>query len=185
MGCFVIFFGILYLGISPDSTYEMLYLPIFFRGLGMLTLIIAFALFAVEDLNPKFLLSNAFFLIIFRSVLSPIMATSFYSNTLYRLQQKYMYSLSESVTAVDPLAASRYHQALQTALTGGKGSDEAAQLATNTLYATLQQQSLLLALKEIFGYLLVISIVIAVVSRFIPFHKTIRVTFAKTGDDMV
>ena len=78
MSCFVIFFGILYFGISPNSTYEMLYLPIFFRGLGMLTLIIAFALFAVEDLNPKFLLSNAFFLIIFRSVLTPIMATSFY-----------------------------------------------------------------------------------------------------------
>ena len=58
-------------------------------------------------------------------------------------------------------------------------------MATNTLYNTLQQQSLLLALKEILGYLLVISLFIAIVSRFIPFHKTIRVTFAKTGDDMV
>lgn len=185
MGCFVIFFGILYFGISPDSTYEMLYLPIFFRGLGMLTLIIAFALFAVEDLNPKFLLSNAFFLIIFRSVLTPIMATSFYSNVLYHLEQKYMYSLSETITAVDPVAASRYNQSLGSAITQGHEYGEAAQLATNSLYATLQQQSLLLALKEILGYLLVISIIIAVVSRFIPFHKTIRVKFLKTGDDMV
>ena len=55
----------------------------------------------------------------------------------------------------------------------------------HSLYNTLQQQSLLLALKEILGYLLVISVVIAVVSRFIPFHKTIRVTFKRTGDDMV
>ena len=39
--------------------------------------------------------------------------------------------------------------------------------------------------EEILGYLLVISVVIAVISRFIPFHKTIRVTFKKTGDDMV
>lgn len=87
MACFAAFFGILYFGISPESTYEMLYFPIFLRGLGMLSLIIAFALFAVEDLNPKFLLSNAFFLITFRSVLAPIIATSFYSNTLYRLEQ--------------------------------------------------------------------------------------------------
>ena len=29
------------------------------------------------------------------------------------------------------------------------------------------------------------TMVIAIVSRFIPFHKTIRVTFAKAGDDMV
>ena len=185
MSCFVIFFAILYFGISPDSTYEMLYLPIFFRGLGMLTLIIAFALFAVEDLNPKYLLSNAFFLIIFRSVLAPIMATSFYSNVLYRLQQKYMYSLSETITATDPLSSTRYSQSLNNAMTQGHPYDEAAQLATNSLYNTLQQQSLLLALKEILGYLLVISVVIAVISRFIPFHKTIRVTFKKTGDDMV
>ena len=185
MSCFVIFFAILYFGISPDSTYEMLYLPIFFRGLGMLTLIIAFALFAVEDLNPKYLLSNAFFLIIFRSVLAPILATSFYSNVLYRLQQKYMYSLSETITTADPLSATRYNQSLNNAITQGHPYNEAVQLATNSLYNTLQQQSLLLALKEILGYLLVISVVIAVVSRFIPFHKTIRVTFKRTGDDMV
>ena len=84
-----------------------------------------------------------------------------------------------------PLAASRYNQALGNALTQGHPYDEAAQMATSTLYNTLQQQSLLLALKEILGYLLVISLFIAIVSRFIPFHKTIRVTFAKTGDDMV
>ena len=152
----------------------------------MLTLIIAFALFAVEDLNRKYLLSNAFFLIIFRSVLAPhILATSFYSNVLYRLQQKYMYSLSETITTVDPLSATRYNQSLNNAIAQGHPYNEAAQLATNSLYNTLQQQSLLLALKEILGYLLVISVVIAVVSRFIPFHKTIRVTFKRTGDDMV
>ena len=124
MSCFVLFFGSLYFGISPDSRYEMLYFPIFLRGLGMMILIIAFALFAVEDLNPKYLLSNAFFLIIFRSVLSPIMATSFYSNILYRLEQKYMYSLSETVTLADPLAASRYNQALGNALTQGHPYDK-------------------------------------------------------------
>ena len=113
------FLCVLYFGISPDSTYEMLYLPIFFRGLGMLTLIIAFALFAVEDLNPKYLLSNAFFLIIFRSVLAPILATSFYSNALYRLQQKYMYFLSETITTADPLSTTRYNQSLNNAITQG------------------------------------------------------------------
>ena len=46
-------------------------------------------------------------------------------------------------------------------------------------------QALLLALKEILGWLFVVSLVIAVISRFIPFHKTIRVRYAKAGDDMV
>ena len=185
MSCFAAFFGILYFTVSPESTYEMLFLPVFLRGLGMLVLIIAFALFAVEELNPKFLLSNAFFLICFRSVLAPILATSFYSNTLYRLEQKYMYSLSETISQTDPLAASQFNQSLTQHLAQGHEYTEATQMATQTLYATLQQQSLLLSLKHILGYLFVISLVIAIVSRFIPFHKTIRVKYTKAGDDMV
>lgn len=151
----------------------------------MLVLIIAFALFAVEELNPKFLLANAFFLICFRSVLAPILATSFYSNTLYRLEQKYMYSLSETISQTDPLATSQFNQSLTQHLAQGHEYTEATQMATQTLYATLQQQSLLLSLKHILGYLFVISLVIAIVSRFIPFHKTIRVKYTKAGDDMV
>lgn len=185
MSCFAAFFGILYFTVSPESTYEMLFLPVFLRGLGMLVLIIAFALFAVEELNPKFLQANAFFLICFRSVLAPILATSFYSNTLYRLEQKYMYSLSETISQTDPLAASQFNQSLTQHLAQGHEYTEATQMATQTLYATLQQQSLLLSLKHILGYLFVISLVIAIVSRFIPFHKTIRVKYTKAGDDMV
>lgn len=185
MACFAFFFGYLYFSLAPEMTYEMLYFPIFIRGLGMLTLIIAFALFVVEDLNPKYLLMNAFFLIIFRSVLAPILATSFYSNALYRLEQRYMHSLAETVTMADPLAAARYGDTLGGALASGHAYDEASQLATNSLHATLQQQALLLSLKDILGVLFVVTLVIAVVSRFIPFHKTLRVTFARTGDDMV
>ena len=44
-----------------------------------------------------------------------------------------MYSLSETVTLADPLAASRYNQALGNALTQGHPYDEAAQMASSTL----------------------------------------------------
>ena len=161
MARFAIFFGILYFGISPESTYEMLFFPIFLRGLGMLALIIAFALFAVEDLNPKFLLSNAFFLIIFRSVLAPIIATSFYSNTLYRLQQKYMHSLSETITMLILWLPRNSHNRLQAAWLRD----------TNIVKLPNWQQprSILLcsnrvccwALKEILGWLFIITLIIA------------------------
>lgn len=185
MACFALFFGMLYFGISPDSTYESLFIPIFIRGTGMMVLIIAFALFAVEELDERYLIYNAFFLIASRSVLAPILATSFYSNTLYRLQQRYFSSLAADITMTDPLAAERYTSSLNASLAQGHSYNEAVQLATGSLHTTLQQQSLLLALKEILGWLFVVSLVIAVISRFIPFHKTIRVKFTKAGDDMV
>ena len=185
MACFAVFFGMLYFTISPDSTYEMLFLPLFFRGLGMMVLLIAFGLFVVEDLKPKLLISNAFFLIAFRSVLAPVVASAFYSNMLYRLQQHYIVQLSESMTAVDPLATARYSSALGSNLAGGHGIDEAMSLATNSLYTVVQQQSMLLALKHMLGWLLVVTLVLAVISRFVPFHKTIRVPVVRMGEDMV
>lgn len=185
MACFAVFFGMLYFTISPDSTYEMLFLPLFFRGLGMMVLLIAFGLFVVEDLKPKLLISNAFFLIAFRSVLAPVVASAFYSNMLYRLQQHYIVQLSESMTAVDPLATARYSSALGSNLAGGHGIDEAMSLATNNLYTVVQQQSMLLALKHMLGWLLVVTLVLAVISRFVPFHKTIRVPVVRMGEDMV
>lgn len=96
-----------------------------------------------------------------------------------------MYSLSETISQTDPLAASQFNQSLTQHLAQGHEYTEATQMATQTLHATLQQQSLLLSLKHILGYLFVISLVIAIVSRFIPFHKTIRVKYTKAGDDMV
>lgn len=185
MACFALFFGILYFTISPDSTYEMLFLPLFFRGLGMMVLLIAFGLFVVEDLRPNLLIYNAFFLITFRSVLAPVIASAFYSNVLYRMQQTYLVQLSENLTMLDPLAASRYTSTLESNLAQGHGIDEAMQLATNSLYTVLQQQSTLLALKHILGWLFVVTLVIAIVSRFIPFHKTVRVPVIRTGEDMV
>ena len=113
------------------------------------------------------------------------MASAIYSNVLYRLQQKYMVQLSENITLVDQLAASRYSSSLSSNLAQGHGIDEAMQLATNSLYTVLQQQSLLLALKHILGWMLAITIVVTVVSRFVPFHKTIRVPVVRTGEDMV
>lgn len=184
MFCYTVYFGILYFGVSPESTYEMLYLPMFFRGLGMMILIIAFGVFVVEDLEPKYLLSNAFFVISVRSALAPVIGVSFYSNLLYYFQQKYMHTLSETITHADPLASGRFQSSLDTALAQGHGMHEAQQMATQSLYTILQEQSLLLALKHVLGWLVVATLVLAVISRFIPFHKTVKVDVVKTGDDM-
>lgn len=185
MFCYVIYLVILYFGITPYSTYEMLYFPVFLRGLGMMTLFIAFGVYVVEDLDPKLMLSNAFFLISLRSVLAPAISASFFSNLLYYLQIKGMNTLSEHMTLTNPLASSRYAQAMNSALAQGHGYDEASQLAANNFYSTLQQQSLLLGIKTVIGYLLIAALIIAVFSAFIPFHKTLKVAVVKTGDDMV
>ncbi|MEG1665136.1 MAG: MFS transporter [Mucinivorans sp.] len=185
MFCYVIYLAILYFGMAPNSTYEILFLPMFFRGLGMMILFIAFGIFVVEDLEPRLMLSNAFFLISFRSVLAPVLSASFFNNMIYSMQTKYVTILSENITMTTPLAADRYNQALSSALAQGHEFSQASQVATNSLNLLLQQQALLLGLKSLIGGVLIMALVIAIISRFIPFHKTIKVAVVKTGDDMV
>lgn len=184
MACYALYFGMLYFGISPSSTYEMLYLPMFLRGLGMMILVIAFGIFVVEEIDLELMLTNAFFVIGVRSALGPVIGVSFYNNMLYTLRQHALHRLSDGITLADPLAANRYNETLQSSLASGHSFDEAQQLATNTLYSLVQQQSLLLALKTLLGYLLIATIILAIISRFIPFHKTVKVDVVKTGDDM-
>lgn len=183
--CFVIYLAILYFGIRPDGTYELLYLPMFFRGMGMLILFIAFGVYVVEDMDPKLTIYNAFFLITFRSVMAPALASAYFNNQIYNMQLNAMTILSDNLTLGNPLVAQPYNQALNNALAQGHPMEEAAQLATNSLYQLLQTQSLLLGLKTIIGYLLIFSILIMVISSFIPFHKTLKVAIVKTGEDMV
>ena len=176
----LIYSAILYFGVSPFARYEMFIMPMILRGFGMMALFIAFGLYVVEDLEPKLMLSNTFFLINSRSVLAPIIAISFYSNAQYRLQQEYVHTLSASVTSSDPLAAGRYAQSLQAAISQGHGFDQARQMAVSSLDSTLQMQGLLLSVKDIFGTMMVAALAVAVVSAFIPFHKAIRVKVVKT-----
>ena len=104
---------------------------------------------------------------------------------LYYLQLQGNQRLSDSITLSDPIAASQYAGSLQSAIAQGHSYIEAEQIATNAIYTTLQQQSLLLSMKTVIGYMLITALVLAIVSAFIPFHKTVKVKIIRTGDDMV
>ena len=183
--CFAVYMAFLYFGISPESTYSMLFFPTFLRGTAMMVLLISFGIYGVESLDPKLLMSNSFFLISSRSVLAPSIALSFYNNAMYRLQNVFYTKLSGNLGAADSLAEARYSQSMQQSLASGHGFDEALAMASTSLNNTLNQQSLLLAIKYIFGILLIASLVVGIACIFIPFRKTVKVKPMKGGNDMV
>lgn len=183
--CFALYLGLLYFGVSPESTYRMLFVPMALRGMGMMVLFIAFGCYIVEKMDPKLMIYNAFFLITSRSVVAPSLGAAFFNNALYRTQLQNMDKLSGTMTQLDPLAAQQYTEAFSRAATQGSGAAEAAQLAANGLYTTLQTQSLLLGIKTILGYVLIAAIAMTVICWFVPFHKTRKVAAVKTGEDMV
>lgn len=184
MACFVGYFGILYFGITPDGSYEFLFLPTFLRGMGMIILFIAFGVYVVEDIDPKLMISNAFFLVSIRSLISPVIGASIFTNLIYRLQQRNIMILGESINLQNNISASQYQDALSSGLRQGLSTEDAHQYAVTTLSSILNIQALLLSIKMILGIMLIIAIVIMVVARFTPFHKTLKVKTVKSGEDM-
>ena len=181
--CFTIGITLLYFQVSPNGLYEDLFIPMFLKGVGILVLFVALAIYAVQGLKPEQLIYNAFFLIGVRSVLAPAISYSVITNWIYRLQQKYNVILSESVDALNPLASSQYTQSYKSSLLNGMSVEDAQKVALNTLYSKVQIQSLTISIKEILGYMLIMSLVLLVVIL-LYFFKYKPVKLVKVGRDM-
>lgn len=161
--CFGLAIAILYFSISPSGRYEDLYFPMFLKGLGMLFLFVACAIYSIQGLNNDQLIYNTFFLIGSRSVIGPVLSYSILTNWIYILQQKYIVKLSDNINFTNTVANSQYVQSYSSNIAKGLSIEDAEKLAYNTLYSKVQIQALMIGLKEILGYMLIISIILLVV----------------------
>lgn len=163
MWLYALYFASIYFGVSPINKIEYLYIPTIFKGIAFMLLVIAFGVYAAEDLESPYLVSNTFFMISTRSVFAPVISTAIYSNYIYATQ----------ITSLTELAGYYSAKSIVTSTDDISG-----------LFNQLQSQSLLSAIKITAGHLLIISIAIALLSAFIPFHKTLRFPIVKAGHDM-
>jgi hypothetical protein len=181
--CFTVAIGLLYFEVAANGRYEDLFLPMFLKGLGMLVLFVALAIYAIQGLRDNQLIYNVFFLIGSRSVLAPVVSYALLTNWIYQLQQKYTLKLSESVDLTNAIANSQYLQSYKTNLAGGMSIEDAQKMALNTLYNKVQIQSLTISIKEILGYMLIIGLILLVVIL-LYFFKYKPVRLIKVGRDM-
>ncbi|WP_051697666.1 transporter [Prevotella sp. 10(H)] len=182
-GCFTLSIALLYFQIAPNGLYEDLYVLMFLRGLGMLVLFVAFAIYGIYGLTPKQLIYNGFFLISTRSALAPAVGASILTNWLYRLQQQNVSVLSEGVDMQNTLANSQFTSSVNTALSQGWSLEEAQKIATNLLYQKIQIQAVTVSIKTIAGWMLILGIIllVGIILYFLQF-KPVRLM--KMGSDM-
>lgn len=76
----------------------------------MMCLFIALALFVVEELTPKTISSNTFFMVGIRSAIAPAVCVSIFSNWIYRAQWDGMGLLVRYMSLADPQFFSRFSQ---------------------------------------------------------------------------
>lgn len=181
--CFTISIAYLYFKVMPSGLYEDLYIPMFLRGIGMTTLFVSFAIYAIQGLSQKQLIYNAFFMITARSAIAPAIGSSILTNWLYQLQQKNVTLLSQNIDTQNPLAMDQVTSSVNNAMAQGWSIEDAQRIAMNALYQKVQIQAVTVSIKTILGWMLIMGIILLVLIL-LYFFQYKPVKLMKMGTDM-
>ncbi|WP_317499207.1 hypothetical protein [Flavobacterium sp. DG1-102-2] len=129
---------------SPND----LFLPMFFRAMATIITYISVGIYITSNIPLNYFNDVTMFLIAVRTLLVPVVASALYSNWHYHEQIKYTTRLANTMDALNPLVAVRNTQ----------------------LVSSVKVQASLLALRDIYGALIIMSLVLLVIILFIPFH---------------
>lgn len=154
--CYLICNVWLFCLINPQTDPSSLFLPLFFRGMGLIISYIAAGVYLGGNVPVKAFLPSVVFLIFIRSYLVPVVWSNTIANWYYHRQLTNMNYLANGMDSVDPLVVLR-------------GADMAR---------TVQTQASLLALRDILGALNIIGLILLIIIFFFPYHSsTIRRVF--------
>lgn len=172
--CYVAYFAIAYFGVAPNARYESLEFALVLRGTGMIILFSAFVLYLIEDLKSQEKPSHLFYIICFRGVLAPVLWAGVVSTWLYDKTQESIGKLADGIRMDNTPAADSFNSTFLSALSGGHGNYESMQMATSSLYATLNGQATLLVVKQLLGVFLLVAIVSAIVAALFPYKNPFK-----------
>lgn len=152
--------GLLYFAFSGSAGEQQLYLPYFLKGLGNIIIFAAAAKYVTIGVGFDVFAQMLCYVAMFRNALGNAIMGAFFSENVYRLSQDYLQKLASKMDAsrLEPLAAGIYNQSLKS----GSSSFQASQLASKAIAARLNQQAMLLAGRDIFGWVTVFGVIVLI-----------------------
>ena len=150
--------ALLYFAFGYNAGEQQLYLPYFLKGFGNIILFAAAGKYMAIGANPAIYTQMLCYVAMFRNVLGNAVAGAVYNNQAYKLSQEYLQKLSGKMDATDTqnYMARLYSQSIKL---GGSTSD-ANILSSKAIYARISREAMLLAGRDIFGWVTLFGIVI-------------------------
>jgi hypothetical protein len=131
--------------VSPSNIFW----PVFFRAAATIITYISVGIYITSNIPFKFFNDVTMFLIAIRTLLVPIIASTLYSNLFYHWQIKYLNVLADHTDLM-------------------KSFDKVPQ--SSKFFPAFKEQASLLALRDIYGALIICGIVLLVIIIVTPFH---------------
>jgi DHA2 family multidrug resistance protein len=154
---FILAQGLLLFKIHPGAGLHDFYLIAILRGFGMVTLFATIGVFMADKLDTMTMFASSVFLMVFRSFIGPAFFSAVISYGMYHGQLDNLQQLAQNMDALNPNVAGR----LQVSGTAG-------------LFGAVQAQAVLLAAKEISGYILnagLFIMLLVLLFRFQPLNR--------------
>lgn len=163
----------MYFQLQSEGLYNNLIFPVVIRSAGM---IICYGMGCALGLSsitrtPHRHNSFIFIMLTMRSIVGPVVGTSFYSNALYERENYYVSRLSEDVDMLNPLASAQFTQAQNRAMAQGKSYENAQILASMSISKQIRVQAALAGLKEIAGWTIWAGAGCIILILLLPFRK--------------
>ncbi|PQA54531.1 MFS transporter [Siphonobacter curvatus] len=148
---FTLYHLLLYFTVSPDMGLHDFYIPLVFKGLGLLLLYVGLGLYLANKMTMVGMINSGALMILFRSFVGPALFSAVYAFGLYQGQQQHLVNLAGKMDALDPLVTSRYLAARQSGTS--LGPEAAQMMGARALLGSVQMQAVLLTVKEWMGYI--------------------------------
>jgi len=145
--CFLITAAILYSLIGIDTAGSLLFMPLFFRSVGTIVTFIAVGVYITNNTPAKYMNDVISAIIMVRSFLSPLLVTTIYSNLIYRGSVGKVNMLAGEIDGLNPFLADR-----------------------GDLFQSVKTQALLLSLKDLYGGIVLLAIVVLLFVILFPFQ---------------
>jgi hypothetical protein len=143
-----------------QATSEDFYFPMFLRGVASLLSFIATGIYVANGVPFLEFFSVVFYYLTTRSFLGPVIFSTFFSNFYYHRTIHDLNLLASKVDLANTYQQERFKPLFNSALKSGLSSTDAANASIKGMYGTLQTQASLLALKESFGIIIIIGILL-------------------------
>ena len=161
----------LYFHYQPQELYSNLILPTILRNIGTFILYAMVAVYGMRRLPAILIPSWIFIMLTFRSALGPAVGISVYSNILHHQQEQHVASMTEYADASNANFWNNYQRTVVGGKMQGYSEEKAHHLATLSSKGKIQQQAMLVTLKEMTGWTVYLCLGCMLLVLVLPYPK--------------
>lgn len=162
---------VLYFQYQTMATYESLILPTVLRSMGMWMVYAYCGSYGMNHIDVgRQLGSWVFVMLMFRAVVGPVAGSALYSNAVYHRSQQHFERYAQELDSAYPMASASFQRTQMGTMMQGKSYEEASQMAAMNSRGGIQQQVMLVTLKEMTGWTIYGGVACIVLALVFPYN---------------